>query len=253
MKMAGQSELDQFIRKFVSLWKSGWEASLHMESRAGKAFVNLQLGLGQAQQHSGKSDHVGVHRGGSPSKQRRRDRREADREAKAVAEQAAAAQNVGSHKNNAAVEQADLERPSLVTEEVTIDGNEIPQVDGVNDDGEVVASEDIEYELKVDAHTKCKNYDVIEAIEVNFDGTLDELKVEKNDSCRNILVQKLEKKLENNDEERQSLMYRVVVKNCKVAEDILESWKERHKFDDLGFRNYVYGVVNVRIKEVQKL
>ena len=72
---------------------------------------------------------------------------------------------MGSDKNNA-VEQADLERPSLVTEEVTIDGNEIPQVDGVNDDGEVVASEDIEYELKVDAHTKCKNYDVIEAIEV---------------------------------------------------------------------------------------
>ena len=48
-------------------------------------------------------------------------------------------------------------------------------------------------------------------------------------------------------------MYRVVVKNCKVAEDILESWKERHKFDDLGFRNYVYGVVNVKIQEVQKL
>ena len=87
----------------------------------------------------------------------------------------------------------------------------------------------------------------------NFDGTLDDLKVEKTDGCRNILVQKLERKLENNDEERQSLMYRVVVKNCKVAEDIIESWKERHKFDDLGFRNYVYGVVNVRIKEVQKL
>ena len=107
-------------------------------------FVNLQLGLGQAQQHSGKNDHVGVHRGGSPSKQRRKDRREADREAKAVAEQVPAARNVDSDKNNAA-EQADLERTSLVTEEVTINGNEIPQVDGVNDDGEVVASEDIEY------------------------------------------------------------------------------------------------------------
>ena len=114
MKMAGQSELDQFIRKFVSLWQSGWEVSLHMESRAGKAFVNLQLGLGQAQQHSGKSDHVGVHRGGSPSKQRRRDRREADREAKAVAEQVAAARNMDSDKNNAA-EQVDLERTSYVT------------------------------------------------------------------------------------------------------------------------------------------
>ena len=186
--------------------------------------------------------------------QRRRDRREVERKAKAVAEQAAAADalNICGDENNGA-EQADLERPQLVTEEVIIDGTKIPQVDGVNDDNEVVASENIEYELKVDAHTKCKNYDVIEAIEVNFDGTLDELKVEETDTCRNILVQKLERKIENNDEERQSLMYRVVVKNCKVAEDVIESWKERHKFDDLGFRNYVYGVVNVKIQEVQKM
>ena len=33
-------------------------------------------------------------------------------------------------------------------------------------------NEFVEYELKIKAHNKCKNYDVIEAIEVNFDGIL---------------------------------------------------------------------------------
>ena len=69
-------------------------------------------------------------------------------------------------------------------------------IDGVNDDSEVDDSEDFKYELKVDAHTKCKSYDVIEAIGVNFDGSFDELKVEESDSCRNMLVQKVERKLE---------------------------------------------------------
>ena len=50
------------------------------------------------------------------------------------------------------------------------------------------------------------------------------------------------------------------IQNCDVAKDILESWKEKYKFDDLAFRNAVYGTgmenirrVNVRILEVKKL
>ena len=49
--MAVQSELNQFIRKFVSLWESGCEDSLHVESTVGQAYVNLKVGLGQAQTH----------------------------------------------------------------------------------------------------------------------------------------------------------------------------------------------------------
>ena len=52
-------------------------------------------------------------------------------------------------------------------------------------------NEFVEYELKIKAHNKCKNYDVIEAIEVNLDGILDDMKVEENDyTARYILVQK---------------------------------------------------------------
>jgi hypothetical protein len=38
-----------------------------------------------------------------------------------------------------------------------------------NDDTEEEKNEIIN-ELKIDAHEKCKNYDIIEAIDVNFDG-----------------------------------------------------------------------------------
>ena len=41
-------ELDSFVKKFVSLWRSGCEANLQVQSRTGNAYVNLQLGLGQA-------------------------------------------------------------------------------------------------------------------------------------------------------------------------------------------------------------
>ena len=145
-----------------------------------------------------------------------------------------------------AAKQVDLEVKHIITEEVNGD-----------QDG---SCENIEYELNVEVHEKCKNYDVVEAIEVNFDGTIDDLKIEKTNSCRDILVNKLWSDLKNEDEGTKTWKYRVSIKNCDVAKDILESWKERYKFDDLAFRNAVYGTgmdnigrVNVRILEVKKL
>ena len=89
-------ELDSFVRKFVSLWQSGCDASLQMRSEAGHAFINLQLGLGQAKVNPCAA---GSHRGGGPSRQRRREHREAERQERfhgekakdVVAEQAASA------------------------------------------------------------------------------------------------------------------------------------------------------------------
>ena len=66
-------------------------------------------------------------------------------------------------------------------------------------DGESVKKEaeqlEVEYELETDAHEKCKNYDVVEAIEENYQGTLNELKIDENDPSRFILVQKLKEEL----------------------------------------------------------
>ena len=76
LKMAGPSELASFVKKFENLWQSGRNATLHMETRAGNAFVNLYLDLGHAQDHHG-------HRNGDTSRERRRQKRAAERQAAA--------------------------------------------------------------------------------------------------------------------------------------------------------------------------
>ena len=87
--MAGNTleEVSSFVNKFVNLWKSGCDASLHMESQAGQAFVTIRLGLGtgaystsnsrqnkQFQHSESKVKKV------SPSRMRRRARRSAARQ-----------------------------------------------------------------------------------------------------------------------------------------------------------------------------
>jgi hypothetical protein len=81
--MAGASESDSFVRKFMILWKSGCDAKLHLHSEAEHAFVTLSAGLGEVP--PGQPHHVGHHRGGGPARQRRIERREAERQAAAEA------------------------------------------------------------------------------------------------------------------------------------------------------------------------
>ena len=77
--MASFGEVNSFVVKFMSLWQTGRDACLQIETQsAGKAFVNLRLGLGEHPHH--QQHH---HRKESPSKQRRRDKRAAERLAKA--------------------------------------------------------------------------------------------------------------------------------------------------------------------------
>ena len=81
---------------------------------------------------------------------------------------------------------------------------------------------DIEYELKVDAHVECRNYNIIEGIEVNFDATLDDIKVEKDDQARDILVQRVRnsKTSEILEPDRELLIYRVIINDDKNAKAI---------------------------------
>ena len=53
-----------------------------------------------------------------------------------------------------------------------------------------VCVENLEYKLKFNADVDNKNCDIIEAVEVNFDGALDNLKVVKDDLDSCIHVQK---------------------------------------------------------------
>jgi hypothetical protein len=140
--MAGPDELDSFVRKFRTLWQSGRNAKLVVETEAGHAFVNLQVGLGQAQPEQ-PVWHGG--RGGSPSKQRRLETRAEERR-----EVAAAA---------AELEKAEAENVSKSQNTVT--DSPIPQVNGITDD-------EAHFVIQVYAHEKFTHDDVIESIEVNI-------------------------------------------------------------------------------------
>ena len=45
------TELDSFLTKFKSLWASGQEANLTLNSKKGKVWINLEVGLQCPQHH----------------------------------------------------------------------------------------------------------------------------------------------------------------------------------------------------------
>lgn len=81
--MADLMEFNSFVSKFVNLWQNGLEANLHVNSEAGEAFINLQVGLGQVLPFQ--------HRQPGPSRLRCRQRRAESRSR--AAEEAAVANN----------------------------------------------------------------------------------------------------------------------------------------------------------------
>ena len=138
------------------------------------------MGLGQAQHVLGSGQHGDGRQGGSPSKQRRRERREAERKAKATA---------------SATEEAAAEKEILVKEnDVAEKSNKTDQKDEQSDKKDSEKSE-IEFEILLDAHVKCKNYDVVESIEENYQGTLNDLKIDEHDVSRFMRIQQPLKKM----------------------------------------------------------
>ena len=73
--MAGLMQFNSFIGKFVSLWQQGLDAHLSVNAHAGQAWMQLQVGLGEAQ-HQEPQEHVRVP---GPAQLRRRQRRAENR------------------------------------------------------------------------------------------------------------------------------------------------------------------------------
>ena len=46
--MAGLGQINSFVGKFINLWQSGLDASIQIQTSAGKAQETLQAGLGEA-------------------------------------------------------------------------------------------------------------------------------------------------------------------------------------------------------------
>ena len=99
--MAGLGQFHSFVGKFVSLWQSGLDASLHIDTKDGEAHVNLRVGLGQAPLPPHQVHHLP--RSSRPSRLRRRERRAAARSAPAEE----AAEQPADKEVNAAEQAAD--------------------------------------------------------------------------------------------------------------------------------------------------
>ena len=225
--MAGASELDNFVRKFVLLWRAGRNAKLSVEAKAGEAFVNLSVGLGYATPVASATRR----RGGAPARQRRTERRAAERLSSSV--EAEKASDSGNDIN----EERDVSGQRL---EQAAQSSPIPKVE--------CAAEEAGYaifDVKVDAHEKCCDSDVIEAIQENFFGELKERQIEKSDPMGDLSVVAVKGLLE---EEK---VYRIKVKDQMIS--VVEKWRTPYEFDDLAFNNAVYGEVSIKIKDVKRL
>ena len=96
--MAGLEQFNSFYGKFLSLWRAGLDASLHVNTHGGDAEVHLRVGLGQAPPHQNQQP-----RQPRPSRIRRSEKRAEERR---VAVEAAARQEANEAPFNKAAEEA---------------------------------------------------------------------------------------------------------------------------------------------------
>ena len=165
--MVAMNELDKFVNKFKCLFQSGSDVRLIVNAKARMAEISLHVNVSLEESSVSGNDTVqGLqHRNGvkeSPCKRRRRERRKAAREAKGTAE------------------------------EVTVKTDTDISLDVTRQFVKAEMSDDIQYEVQVDAHSQITNFDILEALEVNFDGAMNDRNVDDQDPCRHILVHKVE-------------------------------------------------------------
>ena len=113
----------------------------------------------------------------------------------------------------------------------------------------------MQFDLLIDANENVKNFDVIEAIEENFNGCLDDRKVNYDDPCRNIFIHKLKQiGYQRNDKVKMNqFIYRVYVEKNDTAGGVITDWQNPCNFDDLAFRNSVIDKVQVKVREVRQI
>ena len=81
-------ELESFFFKFRNLWKAGQEATLNVKTKAGQAWVTLEVNLGAPQPHQAQRQHCGSRVSASQNRrlQRRAENRKLGKDAKEASE-----------------------------------------------------------------------------------------------------------------------------------------------------------------------
>ena len=114
--------------------------------------------------------------------------------------------------------------------------------------GADIVEEVAQFELEVETQGICCNDDVVEAIEENYYGALNDKKVDPVDPVRKLVIEEKGK----NISEVQSI-YKVSVPINDIAIETIENWNLRYEFDDLAFANAVYDEVKIKIKKVNRI
>ena len=139
-----QPEIDFFITKFKYLWHSGLDATLKVETNAGKAWVTLQVGLGQPPlppyYPPPYRDYYPVHHRNGPARQRRRKRRDAAR--RAAGEEPHPAREASEILANNA-QTVEVPAHTNRAEEVLFHNNENASVEEAEDNNDAVKANEI--------------------------------------------------------------------------------------------------------------
>ena len=116
-----------------------------------------------------------------------------------------------------------------------------------------ILEDEAEYELKVEAHARCTKEDIVEAVETNFWGALDDAKIEADDSMRNIKIKKSEKlQIKRIKGEFRNLqVFNIVIKDKDEARNIIGDWKDT--FDDYAFKNTDCAEIRINIREIERI
>ena len=107
----------------------------------------------------------------------------------------------------------------------------------------------------IDVPKDVKKYDILEAIEDHFEGSLGDRNVALDGPCCHIFVHMTRQESYENIDGRimNSFMYKIMVKNDEVACGVIEGWKITANFDELAFRHSKSGILEVRLKEIKKI
>ena len=152
--MATINELDTFVHKFKQLWKSGHDAHLDIESKAGKAWVSLHLCLND--EPGPLHQQFKLPKTTNPSRDRRRQRREAARNQTIETK---------SEENNATEEEADVSN-NIIKEIGGSENAAVPEAEE-NDSGlnESNVADKIEEEKATASEADEQACDIVENIE----------------------------------------------------------------------------------------